>query len=109
MAWRKTSPDSLMKQFRGPLLAGVVAIVIAAAATPIVDFSGFGEPGLRAKLDALRSPAGLACFGLCGFTAWTVIQEFHRGIAVRRKARPQPRFEAGGTLLDRYLTTPSFR
>jgi cytochrome c-type biogenesis protein CcmF len=94
MAWRKTSTESLIKQFRFPLLAGAITIVIAAIATPIVEFSALSDPGLSAKLDAIRSPAGLACFGLCGFTFWTIVQEFHRGVAVRRKNRPQPVLEA---------------
>jgi cytochrome c-type biogenesis protein CcmF len=94
LAWRKTSTDSLIKQFRWPLLAGAISILIAALATPIVDFTQLSNPGLLAKLDTFRSPAGLACFGLCGFTAWTVIQEFHRGVAVRRKARPQSVIDA---------------
>ena len=71
---------SLVEQFRGPLAAGVVATLVAAFAIPLVRSEGGFE---------ILSPEGLACFGLCGFTGWTIIQEFYRGVAVRRRARPQ--------------------
>ena len=75
VAWRRTSPRALVRQFRAPLLAGAVTLAVPAA---------FG----------IDSPWGLACFGLCGFTFWTIVQEFARGVAVRRRNRPQPVFEA---------------
>ena len=80
VAWRKTTGASLVEQFRGPLAAGVVATLVAAFAIPLVRSEGGFE---------ILSPEGLACFGLCGFTGWTIIQEFYRGVAVRRRARPQ--------------------
>ena len=84
LAWRKTSNESLMKQFMWPLVAGVVSTILFAAITPIVDGSNY----------AVRSPLGLACFGLCGFTFWTIVQEFYRGVKVRRKNRSQSVLEA---------------
>ena len=75
VAWRKSSRASLARQFGAPLVAGVVALGAAVAA-------------------GIDSPWGLACFALCGFTAWTIAQEFYRGVAVRRRVRPQPVLEA---------------
>ncbi len=75
LAWRKTSTASLVHQFWAPLVAGVVGVLI-----PL--FAG------------INSAWGLACFGLCAFTAWTIVQEFYRGIALRRRQRAQGVMEA---------------
>jgi len=75
LAWRKTSTESLVRQFAAPLVVGAVVTGIA---------RGLG----------LVSPWGLACLGLCGFTFWTIVQEFYRGVALRRKQRPQGVLEA---------------
>jgi cytochrome c-type biogenesis protein CcmF len=66
LAWRKTSTESLVRQFLAPLAAGMVGTAIP---------FGLG----------LDSWAGLMCFGLCAFTATTIAQEFWRGIRVVRK------------------------
>jgi cytochrome c-type biogenesis protein CcmF len=42
----------------------------------------------------LMSGWGLAAFGLCGFTFWTITQEFYRGVAVRRRHRQQSVIDA---------------
>jgi len=76
VAWRKTSTESLIEQFRMPLAAGVLGVVLAALLMPV------------------RNWEGLTCFGLCAFTLGTIVQEFYRGVKVRRKNRPQPVFEA---------------
>jgi cytochrome c-type biogenesis protein CcmF len=75
LAWRKTSTASLARQFGFPLLFGVLATIVP----------------WQLGID---SPWGLACFGLCGFTFWTIVQEFYRGIALRRRQRPQGVLEA---------------
>lgn len=80
VAWRKTSTESLVDQFKFPLVAGVVAVLIAAFGIPLVRTEG----GLE-----VLSGWGLTCFGLCGFVFWTIVQEFYRGVAVRRRNRPQ--------------------
>jgi cytochrome c-type biogenesis protein CcmF len=85
VAWRKTSPQSLADQFKMPLLAGAVSVVLAAFLIPLVRTEGSVE---------VVSGWGLTCFGLCGFTAWTIVQEFQRGVAVRRRARPQSVLDA---------------
>lgn len=75
LAWRKTTGANLVRQFRWPLLVGTVAAIVP----------------WRLGID---SPWGLACFGLCGFTAWTIMQEFYNGVALRRRQRPQGIVEA---------------
>lgn len=94
VAWRKTSTESLVQQFKWPLLAGAVSIVLAASLTPIFDFAKLSEISTLGPLAPFRSPWGLACFGLCGFVFWTIAQEYYRGVKVRRKNRPQSVLEA---------------
>ena len=88
VAWRKTTGSALAKQFMGPLVAGLVAMIAAAWAIPLVR-----SPEAGGGVEVLSWP-GLFCFGLCGFTFWTIVQEFHRGIRVRKKHRPQGVLEA---------------
>jgi cytochrome c-type biogenesis protein CcmF len=76
VAWRKSSNESLREQFRGPLVAGGVTVALAKIVLPVEGW------------------AGLTCFGLVGFTGWTIVQEYVRGVKVRRKNRPQPVIEA---------------
>jgi cytochrome c-type biogenesis protein CcmF len=71
LAWRRSSPDSLRKQFTIPLSFGVVGVVIPAVL-------------------GLDDMWGLACFGLCTFTLATISQEFVRGIRVASRGRPGP-------------------
>ncbi|MGO9097578.1 MAG: heme lyase CcmF/NrfE family subunit [Bryobacteraceae bacterium] len=59
-AWRRTSIESLRRNFQWPLAGGV-----ALAA------------GLFAA--GMRHPYALVSFGLCLFVAWTVLAEFYRG------------------------------
>lgn len=76
VAWRKSSPQSLVEQFLVPLIVGVAAVGVAAYLVPV------------------RTASGLTCFGLCAFTLATIVQEFYRGVKVRRKNRPQSVVEA---------------
>ncbi len=75
VAWRRTSPRALVRQFRAPIVVGAMTLAVPAAL-------------------GVDSPWGLAAFGLCGFTAWTIVQEFVRGVRVRRRQRPQSVLEA---------------
>ncbi|MEX1362900.1 MAG: cytochrome c-type biogenesis CcmF C-terminal domain-containing protein [Nannocystaceae bacterium] len=86
VAWRKTTGSSLVKQFVGPLVAGAVAMVLAAVVVPLVRT---GTTGVE-----FVSVMGLLCFGLCGFTFWTIVQEYVRGVRVRRGNRKQSVIEA---------------
>ncbi len=70
VAWKKTSNQLLIRQFAGPLAFGTGSII---SAWLVVGNT---------------SPWALACFGLCGFTVWTIFQEFYRGVAARRRSRP---------------------
>jgi cytochrome c-type biogenesis protein CcmF len=84
VAWRKTTGSALLKQFLGPLGGGLAAMSIAAVAVP--ELRGVGAESM--------SISGLLCFGLCGFTFWTIAQEFYRGVQVRKRNRPQGVLEA---------------
>ncbi len=75
LAWRKSTLSNLQRQFLWPALAGVVtAGAVVALGVP------FWASGL--------------CFGLCGFSATTIAQEFARGASVRRQATGTDRFTA---------------
>src|SRR3989441_559844 len=65
LAWRKTSTESMKRNFRGPVTAGILGGVI-----------GFF---LR-----VREMFALICFSLCVFVATTIVQEFYRGARVVR-------------------------
>ena len=67
LAWRKSSIDNLRNQFMWPLLLGLAA--------------GGGSVALGIPFWA----SGL-CFGLCGFVAGSMGQEFVRGASVRQRA-----------------------
>ena len=61
-AWRKTSSESLRRNFQWPGIAAVVLVVALFAA-------------------GIRHPYALISFGFCLFVALTVILEFYRGAA----------------------------
>ncbi|MEM6289643.1 MAG: cytochrome c-type biogenesis CcmF C-terminal domain-containing protein [Myxococcota bacterium] len=81
IAWRKSSTESLVKQFLAPLIAGAITGVTAFVAV---------EQAHQVRLGV----AGTTCFALCGFTFWTIVQEFYRGVSVRRKNRSQSVLDA---------------
>jgi cytochrome c-type biogenesis protein CcmF len=70
LAWRKSTRENLIAQFLKPAIAGIVSVVLAAILTGASD-----------------SFYGMACFGLCGFTGATIVQEFWRGLAVANRGR----------------------
>lgn len=92
LAWRRSSTASLREQFFKPLVAGLVTLV----AVMVWEYMR-----LRAQLGGVMPSAeqlraawmdhiwALACFGLCAFTAATIVQEFARGLAVARKGKTQ--------------------
>jgi cytochrome c-type biogenesis protein CcmF len=63
LAWRKTSTESMKRNFRGPVTAGLLGSVIGL-------FLG------------VREMFALICFSLCVFVATTIVQEFYRGARV---------------------------
>ena len=65
IAWRRASISNLQRQFVTPAVVGAAVVIALLVA------------GMRAL-----SP--LVCYGLCGFVAGTIIQEFYKGIRARR-------------------------
>jgi cytochrome c-type biogenesis protein CcmF len=65
LAWRKTSPDSLKRNFGFPLLVGAICAAVLSAI-------------------GYRDPASDLCFFLCFFVFWTIVMEFYRGAKVIR-------------------------
>jgi cytochrome c-type biogenesis protein CcmF len=65
LAWRKTSLESLKRNFTGPLIVGAVAGIVIFAL-------------------GYREVYSLICFALCFFVAATIIMEFYRGAKVIR-------------------------
>ncbi|MGB6833026.1 MAG: cytochrome c-type biogenesis CcmF C-terminal domain-containing protein, partial [Candidatus Acidiferrum sp.] len=65
LAWRKTSVESLKRNFAWPLIVGLVAGVVIFAL-------------------GYREPYSLVCFALCFFVAATIVMEFFRGARVIR-------------------------
>jgi cytochrome c-type biogenesis protein CcmF len=59
-AWRRTSLESLRRNFLWPLIAALVLVAALVAA-------------------GLRHFYALMCFGLCLFVAWTIAAEFYKG------------------------------
>jgi cytochrome c-type biogenesis protein CcmF len=67
-AWRRTSLDSLRRNFQWPLLAALVLVAALVAA-------------------GVRHFYALMSFGLCIFVAWTIFTEFYKGAhAISTKA-----------------------
>ncbi|EDM75347.1 putative cytochrome c-type biogenesis protein CcmF [Plesiocystis pacifica SIR-1] len=95
LAWRRTSTESLQKQFTIPLLFGVVGTLLAMgleARRLAGVLAEMGEAAPSAK--ELGAAFGdhvwaLACFGLCAFTLATIAQEFARGISVAKRNNPK--------------------
>jgi cytochrome c-type biogenesis protein CcmF len=67
IAWRRATVSHLRYQFGWPLLACALTLAACFAA------------GLQ------TSWAAVVCFGFCAFTATTIVQEFARGISIRKK------------------------
>ena len=65
LAWRKTSTDSMKRNFRGPVSAGLVG-------------------GVLLFIFGVREMYSLICFTLCIFVTATIVQEFYRGARVVR-------------------------
>ncbi len=67
LAWRRSTPDNLKRNFMWPALGMVATIAILA---------GFGISHFYALLS----------FGLCTFVTWTIVSEFFKGtMAIRQK------------------------
>ncbi|RMG16065.1 MAG: heme lyase CcmF/NrfE family subunit [Deltaproteobacteria bacterium] len=67
ISWRRASKDSLKKQFLWPVATGIAAAAISM------------------PLGAIHAPLAVVTYGLCGFVAGTIVQEYLRGIRIRMK------------------------
>ncbi len=65
LAWRKTSTESMKRNFRGPVIAGLLG-------------------GVVLLVLGVREMFALICFILCVFVTATIVQEFYRGAKVVR-------------------------
>ncbi|HSS00336.1 MAG TPA: cytochrome c biogenesis protein CcsA, partial [Kofleriaceae bacterium] len=79
LAWRKTTRERLYAQFILPSAFMAVAILAFAL--------WFPETKLRTAIfsDSLELPVTLINFGLCAFTVGSILQEYWRGVGVRRR------------------------
>jgi cytochrome c-type biogenesis protein CcmF len=76
IAWRKATLSHLRYQFFWPVAGGTAAVVAALA-------FGLGA-----------APAAVICFGFCAFTTTTIVQEFARGVGVRKRNTGQDALSA---------------
>ncbi|MCA9683848.1 MAG: heme lyase CcmF/NrfE family subunit [Myxococcales bacterium] len=91
LAWRRSSTESLQRQFLIPLLVGAVGIGLAmiAEALRLQDLLG-SAPSAKDLGQAWGDHIwALSCFGLCAFTATTIVLEFIRGVAVAKRNNPK--------------------
>src|SRR5262249_6487356 len=65
IAWRKASVSNLKRQFATPAIVGLIVAVVLFAL-------------------GMHSLAPLMTYGLCGFVAATIAQEFTKGVRARR-------------------------
>jgi cytochrome c-type biogenesis protein CcmF len=63
LAWRKTSTDSLKRNFGWPLIVGILA-------------------GIASYILHYRDVYSIICLVLCGFVFGTIVEEFYRGAKV---------------------------
>ena len=68
LAWRRSSLDSLKRNFTVPLLSGLAAGVLLFAL-------------------GMRHPYAILCFAMSAFVVVTIGSEFHRGVRARRAHR----------------------
>ncbi len=88
LAWRRTSSESLQRQFLIPLVVGsmgtVVAMILQAGRLRSV-LGGVAPTAAELGAAWFDHVWALACFGLCAFTIATIVQEFARGIALAKR------------------------
>lgn len=79
IAWRKASLQMLLKQFRFPVLGGILTTLLVATLIPESRAtSAFMH-------DKLQLPASLVCFGIAGMVLVTILQEFIVGARARQQ------------------------
>ncbi|HEY8428824.1 MAG TPA: cytochrome c-type biogenesis CcmF C-terminal domain-containing protein [Sandaracinaceae bacterium] len=91
LAWRKATGANLVRAFRWPVLAAAVVLVLhlllgeRAGFAPFVEWRELHDTTPYRILAAIYSVAPLASSTLCTFVLATIVQEFWRGTAVRRR------------------------
>ena len=81
IAWRRASTENLRQQFLGPLAMFTVVVVGLGAFSPLRGWSAWEWGRLHFKVPLTVE---VLAFGLCAFTATTIVQEFYRGTRVRQ-------------------------
>jgi cytochrome c-type biogenesis protein CcmF len=79
LAWRRTTVDRLWNQFLFPVAVSVLTVGILALAFPRTREL---SPIFSNKL---QFPSALTCFGIVAFTLSSCLQEFWKGMRVRRR------------------------
>ena len=79
LAWRKTTRERLLSQFMAPLAVAAIVITTFALVFPETRHlsSIFARP--------IKLPISLVNFGLIAFVGTSILQEFYRGLVVRRR------------------------
>jgi cytochrome c-type biogenesis protein CcmF len=79
LAWRKTTRERLYGQFLLPCIAMAITVVVFAL--------WFPETRVRTAIfsDVVELPVTLINFGLCAFVIGSIVQEYWRGVGVRRR------------------------
>jgi cytochrome c-type biogenesis protein CcmF len=95
LAWRRTSSESLQRQFLIPLCVGILTTLAAMTLEWLHLREQLGDAGLPMPTAKELGAAwrdhvwALSGFGLCGFTLATIIQEFVRGVRVAKRNNPK--------------------
>jgi cytochrome c-type biogenesis protein CcmF len=82
IAWQNASVSNRTRQLATPGMTGVAVLVVLV---------GLG----------MRAPYALVAYGLCGFVAGAIVQEFYRGIAARRSIHGESFVTASQRLVAR--------
>ncbi len=88
LAWRKTSGEKLLQQFLIPMVAMIVVVTGLAIFVPATRHLS------ALFVEELQLPMSLVAFGVCTFALTSIVQEFWRGVAVRRRQSGSDPFTA---------------
>jgi cytochrome c-type biogenesis protein CcmF len=89
LAWRRSSTESLQRQFLIPLCSGFVGTLVALILEVVrvrAQDSAVTDISHQTLGEAMGDHVwGLICFGLCAFCLATITQEYARGLSVANK------------------------
>ncbi len=92
LSWRKATGANLIRAFRWPVVVGLIAFSVHLLAgsslgyPPFVEWEDIYDTTAGQVLAAIYSVAPIAATTLCSFVLATVVQEFWRGTAMRRRS-----------------------